>query len=152
MTAEDDIEGLAAEYVLGSLDPAERRQVAERRKTDAALDDAVKAWEQRLGPLAEQVPGIEPPPHLLESILSRISPQGAQIIAFSPPGKSRRGRTFAIASGALAACIALAVAWLISTHSNQPATLVAELHRPAGSTADASHTPAFVVTVDVAAR
>ena len=61
MTEEDDIDGLAAEYVLGSLDPAERAQVDARRKTDAPLAAAVEAWERRLGPLNEQVAGIEPP-------------------------------------------------------------------------------------------
>jgi anti-sigma-K factor RskA len=32
MTEDDDIDGLAAEYVLGSLDPAERRQVDAGRR------------------------------------------------------------------------------------------------------------------------
>src|SRR5207245_5381271 len=44
MTEDDDIDGLAAEYVLGSLDPIEREQVDIRRRSDAALSQAVKDW------------------------------------------------------------------------------------------------------------
>ena len=47
MTEDEDIDGLAAEYVLGSLDPAERRQVDARRETDASLAAAIAAWEDR---------------------------------------------------------------------------------------------------------
>ena len=49
MTNDDEIDGLAAEYVLGSLDPIERKEVDVRRKVDVALDDAIIAWEKRLG-------------------------------------------------------------------------------------------------------
>ena len=82
MTEEDDIDGLAAEYVLGSLDADERKEVAARRRTDAALDRAIKAWEKRLGPLSEGVPDLEPPP-----TSSRGSPTGSR-----PDGGSRTGR------------------------------------------------------------
>jgi anti-sigma-K factor RskA len=122
MTEEDDIDGLAAEYVLGSLDPAEREHVDARRKTDASLADAIEAWQRRLGPLSEQAPGIEPPPHLLDSILSRISTQGpptartAEIVPFRR--SSGRRLRIAISAGALAACLALAIVWL--THTPPP--------------------------------
>ena len=44
MTEEDDIDGLAAEYVLGSLSPTERAEVEARRGSDAALATAIEAW------------------------------------------------------------------------------------------------------------
>src|SRR4051794_17325701 len=56
MTNAEDIDGLAAEYVLGSLDPVERMEVAARRHGEPALNDAIKAWERRLGPLTDLVP------------------------------------------------------------------------------------------------
>jgi len=56
MTEEDDIDGLAAEYVLGSLDVDERKAVAARRNTDAKLNRAIEAWEKRLAPLAHRAP------------------------------------------------------------------------------------------------
>ena len=68
MTDDDDVDGLAAEYVVGSLDPAERAQVAARCRTDATLREAIKDWERRLGTLADGVPGIEPPAHLYSTI------------------------------------------------------------------------------------
>ena len=60
MTDNDEIDGLAAEYVLGSLDPIERKEVDVRRKVDVTLDGAIKAWEKRLGPLSDLLPGSEP--------------------------------------------------------------------------------------------
>jgi len=74
MTEEDDIDGLAAEYVLGSLSPAERGEVEARRGSDAALASAIEAWQVRLGPLSEQAPGLEPPSHLFGRILTRLIP------------------------------------------------------------------------------
>ena len=50
MTEDDDIDGLAAEYVLGSLDPSERVAVEVRRRSDRALADAIAAWNAGLGP------------------------------------------------------------------------------------------------------
>src|SRR4030088_1956949 len=68
MNEDDDIDGLAAEYVLGTLDVDERKHVAGRRKSDVALDHAIRAWETRLGPLSDRTSGIEPPPHVFQRI------------------------------------------------------------------------------------
>jgi hypothetical protein len=114
MTEAEDIDGLAAEYVLGALDPDERRQVNMRRQTDASLSAAIDAWEKRLGPLNERGGGIEPPAHLLDDTLSRIASQVrrsevAQVI----PLRRASGRRWALVSGlsALAACLVLAILW-----------------------------------------
>ena len=54
MTAAQDHErddaDLAAEYVLGVLDGAERRAVERRAATDAAFAREIDAWAERLGP------------------------------------------------------------------------------------------------------
>ena len=50
-----DIHELAGEYVLGTLSAARRREVQARLATDAALQVAVHAWEERLLPLAWMV-------------------------------------------------------------------------------------------------
>jgi anti-sigma-K factor RskA len=150
---EDDIEGLAAEYVLGALDASERADVEKRRKADAALDGAIKAWERRLGPLADRLPGIEPPPHILEAVLRRVALPGGQGPSRLPHHRTGTWGRLAIGASALAACIALLVAWVLYTSSGAHLTLVAELHRP-GATADESigpRAPAFVVTVDLQA-
>jgi hypothetical protein len=78
MAEEDDIDGLAGEYVLGSLDAAERRQVDARRQADASLAAAIAAWEHRLAPLSVRGEGVTPPAHLFDGILSHISGQAAQ--------------------------------------------------------------------------
>ncbi len=49
----EEIDMLAGEYVLGTLDAAERAMVAARRQREPALDQAIRAWEARLGPLVE---------------------------------------------------------------------------------------------------
>ena len=123
MIEDDDIDGLAAEYVLGSLDPAERRQVDARRKTEASLAEAIAAWERRLGPLSDREPGLAPPAHVFDGILSRISGQAAQSAGSAEviPLRRSSGRRWALAGGvgALAACLALAVGWFSWFNSMQ---------------------------------
>jgi anti-sigma-K factor RskA len=120
MTEDDDIDGLAGEYVLGSLDPAERADVNSRRRTDISLAAAIEAWQRRLSPLSESASGISPPPELFGSILSRISrevgqPTGpTQVIALPRHRKSSQ-RIIAVGVSALAACLALAIGWFIHT-------------------------------------
>lgn len=119
MTEEEDIDAMAAEYVLGSLDAAERARVAARRASDRRLADAIAAWERRLLPLSEREPGLAPPAHLLDAILARIAADeartgGALGAAQVVPLRRQSGRrwAFTLAGTALAACLALAVVWL----------------------------------------
>lgn len=72
MTDDTDIDGLAGEYVLGALGPAERSAVAARLTTDPRLASAVAEWERRLSPLGCQTPGMEPNPKALSGILATI--------------------------------------------------------------------------------
>src|SRR5262245_16796505 len=72
MTDHEDIDMLAAEYVLGTLDAAERADVALRRRSDRALDAAIDAWERRLAPLAETGTAIDPPADLLGRIEAQL--------------------------------------------------------------------------------
>ena len=128
MTGEEDTEGLAAEFVLGSLSPAERADVDARRKTDAPLAAAIVAWERRLGPLSDAVPGVEPPSYLLTGILSRISEQRALPVrsagVIPMRANPRRWRPSAIGAGALAACLTLVIGWPMYMQSGRPTTLV----------------------------
>jgi anti-sigma-K factor RskA len=130
MTECDDIDGLAAEYVLGSLDVDERKDVATRRRTDVVLDRAIKAWEVRLGPLSGRIPGIEPPPFVFQRLADRLWTRQSQTIQ---PTRTPLSRRVAIALGAcaLAACLALAVVRLRDL-PDIPATLIAQL-QPSGA-------------------
>jgi anti-sigma-K factor RskA len=126
MTEEVDIDGLAAEYVLGSLSPGERREVDARRRTDATLSAAIEAWQRRLGPLSEQAPDVAPPADLFGRILARIADQAgtagrvAEVVPIR--GGSRRRLGLATAVSALAACAVLAVVWFGHTQTGPPGT------------------------------
>lgn len=60
MTASDDLEQLAGEYVLGTLGTEQRQQVEQRLAHEPALQAAVDAWEQRLLPLADLAQPVTP--------------------------------------------------------------------------------------------
>ena len=120
MTEEEDIDGLAAEYVLGSLDAAEREHVEACRALDRSLAAAIDGWERRLAPLLEEAPEMAPPADLYDRILARIAsrravPMVPRRMAFELAGR------LAIGVGALAACLALAIAaWFLYSHPGKP--------------------------------
>src|SRR5262249_48297746 len=109
-TPGDDGRVVAAEYVLGVLDPTERRAAAQRIEYDANFAREVAFWEEKLGGLADEVRPVTPP----ETAWSRVE------AAISAPAVApqRDGlwnslpfwRIFAIGSAAVAAaCIAALV-------------------------------------------
>jgi anti-sigma-K factor RskA len=75
MTDEDN-DGLAAEYALGTLDARERAQADERARTDPEFAAAVQSWEKRLGELHAMVEAAEPPPHLWDRIKEQLGEAG----------------------------------------------------------------------------
>ena len=70
--SDPDEDPAAAEYVLGTLDDAERAEFETRLKQDPALDGLVLAWEQRLAPLFEAVPETVPPSHVYGALVERL--------------------------------------------------------------------------------
>jgi anti-sigma-K factor RskA len=132
MTNDDEIDGLAGEYVLGSLDPIERKEVDVRRKVDVALDGAISAWEKRLGPLSDLLPAIAPPPHLFLEVTNQLGRQRKrQEIGTRTLVRPWRWQALAAGACALAACLAIITVWLSPKSSASPARLVAELERSA---------------------
>lgn len=123
---------LAAEYVLGTLEPAEARElVAARAKTDPALAHAIAAWEERLMPLSLSVAPVAPPASLWRRLSASIAPK---------PDRSwvRAWRSVAVWRGATAAGFALAAALaaFLFVRPPHPLQSVAALV-PAGSAAAA---------------
>ena len=73
-TPMDDFETRAAEFVLGTLEPAERRAIEAQRYTDPKLAAAIDYWEARLAPLSDGVAPIAPPADLWQRIEARLPP------------------------------------------------------------------------------
>jgi anti-sigma-K factor RskA len=145
MTDPDDIDNIAAEYALGTLTEAERRDVATRRLGDARLNAAIVAWETRLAPLAETVPAEPPPEGVFERIRQRLPPTAAandNVVDLRR--QLRLWRIGAMAASGLAACLAigLALSW---TSRATGGNFVAVLQKDAAS-------PAFLISVNMDTR
>ena len=73
----DELEALAGEYALGTLDAADRRRAEARIAADLAFREAVIAWQQRLAPLDDTAAPLVPNPTLWNRIEAGIPVQGA---------------------------------------------------------------------------
>ena len=148
MTPDDDF--AAAEFALGTLTPGERAALAARRVREPDLDDAIRAWEERLAPLAEAAPPIDPPRDLLPAIEARLrsaAPAAPPTAAADPTLTALRRslvrwRAGAIAASSVAALLAVGFAAREITRHAVPREYVAILQKDAAS-------PAFEVTVDL---
>jgi anti-sigma-K factor RskA len=142
----EDDDMLAGEYVLGTLSHAERAAATLRRAGDRSFDAAITAWEQRLAPLDEATPGVEPPAELWSAIQARIQPLDAGMAADNVIRFRRQltlwKRATAI-SMALAAALALwiAVAPILNPRASQQ-NLIAILQK-------SNDAPAFVMRADL---
>jgi len=150
MSPDDDF--AAAEFVLGSLPPAERATLAARRLSEPELDAAIRAWEERLAPLAEAAPPIDPPADLLPAIEERLRRAGAPAAEPNSPDPALalrrslfRWRAVAIAASLVAALLAVGFAARELRRQAVPSEYVAILQKDAAS-------PAFEVTVDLNTR
>ena len=109
-------EALAAEYVLGALDLAERTAAEARLKHDSAFAALVNDWQNRLADLNDDYAEAEAP-NLLPQIEARLFPQAA---------KSRGW--FGWIGGALAAgAIAVAAFVMLPPPAPPAPTMTAEL-------------------------
>ncbi|MFG1426483.1 anti-sigma factor [Roseixanthobacter glucoisosaccharinicivorans] len=70
--AREDDRQEAAEYVLGTLDAAERSAARSRIARDNAFAALVTLWERRLGPLHELAVSVAPPEGLLQEIMAGL--------------------------------------------------------------------------------
>lgn len=144
MTERDDIDALAGEYVLGTLDADERAAVDAQRPGNPELDRAIRAWQRRLSPLDAVAPAVEPSAGLLSRIEARLADKkpatSAEVIDLSTRLKFWR-RTAAITSAMAASLLALVLVREM-TPPPKSRNLVAVLQKDAQS-------PAFLVSVDV---
>ena len=130
LTPDEDDDALAAEYVLGVQDLAERAQVAARIKADAAFAARVAAWDTRLAGLNDGFPEVPPPPDLLPRIEARLFPQ--------PAARPRRGLAWLWLPLAAVLVLAAVLLWvprqgtLVATLQTEDAALVYEARAAAG--------------------
>lgn len=115
MSDQPDNDLLAAEYVLGSLEGEERLAAEHLLATDGAFARSVASWQQRLMPLAAQVPPAVPPADLWRRIEAGISrPTTAEILPFRRRVRFWQGTTVA------ALAIAASLAAFIVLHQPKP--------------------------------
>ena len=144
----DDME--AAEYVLGTLDLAERADLARRLPGDRDLARAVAIWEARLQPLADLMPDVALPDEVWARILRSLPQQAPTALKIVQGGASaglrkavRRWRTAAVCAGALAAALALVVLDRDVLAPTPEPSFVAAVNR-------GGDLPALIVRVDLA--
>jgi anti-sigma-K factor RskA len=65
-------DALAAEYVLGVLDQAERTRLAARIRREVEFARLVADWETRLAGLDGEFPEVAPPAHMKAKVAARI--------------------------------------------------------------------------------
>jgi anti-sigma-K factor RskA len=76
MTMDEDRDGFAAEYVLGTLDADERAQADALMLVDQDFASRVRQWERRLGELNVLVVPVEPPAPVWERIKAGLADAG----------------------------------------------------------------------------
>ena len=110
-TSADDLSMTALEYALGTLPAGERAAFARQLATEAAARTALAEWEQKLAPMAAAVEPVEPDAAVLRGIEQRLDPpaSGGNVVALRT--SVIRWRTAATAMSALAASLALYVAF-----------------------------------------
>jgi anti-sigma-K factor RskA len=107
LTPDEEIEALAAEYVLGVLDLPERQKAEKRLKKDKAFAARVASWEERLSGLNDGF-AESPAPDLLPKIEARLFPTTPR----------RRGWVFQWLSGLVVASAVVAAAVMLVAPPN----------------------------------
>jgi anti-sigma-K factor RskA len=139
---QDEQKLVAAEYVLGVLDPTERRIAARQIERVPALAREVEDWEQRLGGLADAVAPVTPAPELWARIENNIAASATS----TPTAKLGLWhsltfwRSFAIGSAVLAAASIAMLAYIGIVPPAPRSPMLATLGQTSGQ-------PGFVAAV-----
>jgi len=141
----DDIDPIAGEYVLGTLDAAEQRAFQHRLLIDPEAAAAVAAWQGRLSPLLLALPDVTPPAGLWDRIEADRRPANDN-------GLLRRWQA-ATAAAALIALVSTGIA-LRPQPGTEAAPQIAQrtpaspLFQSVAALSEAGGTPALLVTYD----
>ena len=99
--------GTADEYVLGTLDPAERLAAETRRMSDPAFDAEIRRTEARLSPLLTAVAPVEPPATLEARVMAAIAGLAGGGAPIDMTLRLRRWRVATAAFATMAAALAV---------------------------------------------
>jgi len=80
----EDLNALAGEYVLGTLDYDERKGASALLEVDPTFRGIVRIWEKRLGELHLMVEAVEPDPQLWERIKPKAAATEQLPVAIAP--------------------------------------------------------------------
>ena len=127
MSAGQERDLLAAEYVLGLLTGAERMEARRLEGEDEAFGRAVSAWQSRLIPLAGEAPPAAPDPMVWDRIRLAIArtEEGARDNVVDLRRRLRLWRAMAAAATAAAAALVLVVG--LEQAREEPPTAIAEV-------------------------
>jgi anti-sigma-K factor RskA len=114
------LDALAASYVLGTMSGRARGRLAYVARTDTAVRSAIRTWEERLAPLAESAPPINPSPQVWKRVALRLGLDANRPLERGP-WWTRVGFWRGFAAASFAAAIVLAASVL-----RQPVTPVAQ--------------------------
>lgn len=132
----EDRDAAAGEYVLGTLDGAERADFERALATDAGLQAAVQAWQDRLLPLTVRAPAVDPSPALWARIEASLDAAAVRRPATAPPSLrwwQRLGFWQAASGLAMAAAVVLALLLTLQGRPEAPgARYLAVLQPPDG--------------------
>jgi anti-sigma-K factor RskA len=116
----DDL--LAAEYVLGVLSAEERAGASRRIEADPAFARAVERWEGHFGPIANAYQPAEPPAAVKAALDRRLFPQARTQNAARAGFWSSIAFWRGLATGAVAAMLAMAVITYVARPPLEPQT------------------------------
>ncbi|MBN8241286.1 anti-sigma factor [Marinobacter hydrocarbonoclasticus] len=146
MIERDDLDMLAAEFVLGTLPAEDRQRVQRLRTTHPELDAQILQWESRLSALNDEIEPVDPAPGLFARIersidqLEQASSQHNEVVRLRQQVSRWRLST---AAASIAAILLIAVMMLEPTPTESPYVAVFQHN---------DEQPAFLLTVDLARK
>lgn len=146
MIERDDLDMLAAEFVLGTLPIEDRQRVQRLRTTHPELDAQILQWESRLSALNDEIEPVDPAPGLFARIersidqLEQASSQHNEVVRLRQQVSRWRLST---AAASIAAMLLIAVMMLEPTPTKSPYVAVFQHN---------DEQPAFLLTVDLARK
>jgi anti-sigma-K factor RskA len=143
---QEELEGLAAEFVLGTLTEKEGADAKFRIRTDPDFKRAIEAWDRRLAPLITNIAPVEPPPGLEEKIFKHIAERrNAPDGVIGLQRLLRRWQRFSLASAAIAAVLVVLLFGTLPRQIGAPA----ETSRYVAVLQADGQAPGFIVSIDL---